>query len=185
MHRAAADPERRQLSAADAGLHPAAGPRGLAAGHRLGASGAAAGGPHSAVMLFDLISAPYLANCARVAVPSSSGELPRGVSPRATSFSRTSESASAFCTSVARRCVMAPGVPAGAIIANHELNSNPGRPDSDTVGTSGNCGRRFGVVTPMSRSLPAFTSELTVAMPWKAPSTSLPATPIAACVAPL
>jgi hypothetical protein len=29
-------------------------------------------------------------------------------------------------------------VPAGAISANHELNSNPGKPDSDTVGVSAN-----------------------------------------------
>ena len=46
-------------------------------------------------------------------------------------------------------------------------------------------GMRRGVVTPMRRSLPALTSELTVAMPWNAAVTSLPATPMAACVAPL
>jgi hypothetical protein len=53
------------------------------------------------------------------------------------SFSRTSGSASAFWISVASRCVMSFGVPAGAISANQELNSKPGRPDSETVGTSG------------------------------------------------
>src|SRR5438045_9013411 len=77
------------------------------------------------------------------------------------------------------------GVPAGAITATQELNSKPGKPDCETVGTSGNCGMRCGVVTPISRTLPARTSEFTVAMPWNAACTSLPATPIAACVAPL
>ena len=67
---------------------------------------------------------------------------------------------------------MSLGVPAGAMMANQELNSKPGTPDSDTVGTSGNCGRRFGVVTPTRRSLPAATSEAVVAMPWNAAFTS-------------
>ena len=44
------------------------------------------------------------------------------------------------------------GVPAGARIANHELKKKPGRPDSETVGTSGNCDNLFSVVTPISRS---------------------------------
>ena len=56
-------------------------------------------------------------------------------------------------------------LPAGAMMANHELNSKPAKPDSPTVGTSGNCGKRLGVLTANKRSLPAFTKALTVAMP--------------------
>jgi len=33
-----------------------------------------------------------------------------------------------------------------------ELKKNPGKPDSDTVGTSGNCANRFSVGTPISLS---------------------------------
>jgi hypothetical protein len=83
-------------------------------------------------------------------------------------LSRTSGSANALATSAARNCKIGLGVPAGAISANQELNSKPGKPDSATVGTSGNCGMRRCVVTPIRRSLPPLISELTVAIPWNA-----------------
>ena len=78
------------------------------------------------------------------------------------------------------------GVPAGAMTANHELNSKPGRPDSDTVGTSGNCGRR-------ARRRDADQPQLAAANqrgrpspgPGTPPAPRRAATPIAACVAPL
>src|SRR6185436_18210801 len=116
---------------------------------------------------------------------SSSALEPRGVSPCAISCSRTAGSASALTISALSRATISGGVPAGASTANQELNSNPGRPDSDTVGTSGYCGMRLGVVTATSLTLLPRTSELTVASPWKATGTSAPATPTAACVAPL
>ena len=79
------------------------------------------------------------------------------------------------------------GVPAGAMIANHELNSKPGKPDSDTVGTSANCGRRCGVVTPISlQPCRRCTSEVDRREALEgAPAPRPPATPTAACVAPL
>ena len=77
------------------------------------------------------------------------------------------------------------GVPAGARIANHELKKNPGRPDSETVGTSGNCGNRFGVVTPISFSELPRTNAATVPRPWKPTGICPAATSVAACVAPL
>ena len=49
--------------------------------------------------------------------------------------------------------------------ANHELNSYPFNPDSDTVGMSGNWANRLGVHTAISLSRLALTNEFTVAMP--------------------
>src|SRR5260221_3429865 len=92
----------------------------------------------SFLMLASFITRAYFASCARVAVASSSGDEPRIVSPCAFSRSRTSGSASALRTSSFRRAMIGLGVRAGAISANQELNSNPGSPDSDTVGTAGN-----------------------------------------------
>ena len=77
------------------------------------------------------------------------------------------------------------GVPAGAITANHELNSKPGKPESLIVGTSGNCGNGLGVLTPIRRTLPPLINPITVASPWNAIGTSPEATPSPACVAPL
>ena len=86
---------------------------------------------------------------------------------------------------VAGCALLSRGVPAGATIANQELNTKPGNPDSDTVGTSGNCGRRRSVVTPISRSWPPRTNAATVPKPWKPTGTCPAATSVAACVAPL
>ena len=80
---------------------------------------------------------------------------------------------------------MSAGVPAGASMANQELNSKPARPDSLTVGASGYCGRRLGVLTAMSLTRWPLIKALTVASPWNATATSPAATPMPACVAPL
>ena len=47
-------------------------------------------------------------------------------------------------------------MPAGATTLYHATNSKPGKPDSLTVGTSGNCFERCRVVTAMPRSDPSF-----------------------------
>ena len=49
--------------------------------------------------------------------------------------------------------MMSLGVPAGAMSPNHEFNLKPGNPDSETVGTSGNCDIRCGVQTAISLAL--------------------------------
>ena len=91
-------------------------------------------------------------SCSRVMAPSSWAELPRTAKPRSSSLRRTSGSATALTASAFNRAMISFGVLAGAMIANHELKKNPGKPDSETVGTSGNCDMRLSVVTPMSRS---------------------------------
>ena len=53
--------------------------------------------------------------------------------------------------------------PAGAIIMCHEDASNPARPVSATVGTSGSTGKRCGVDTASARSLPSLIKVTTVA----------------------
>ena len=114
-----------------------------------------------------------------------SAELPRTAKPSSSSLRRTSGSPTAFSTSAFRRAMMSFGVPAGARIANHELKKKPGRPDSETVGTSGNCDSRFSVVTPINLSCPPRTSAATVPRPWKATGIWPAATSVAAWVAPL
>src|SRR5262249_56974459 len=84
---------------------------------------------------------PYLASCSRVMAPSSSGEEPRNAKPRSSGLRRTSTSPSALTISAFRRATIGFGVPAGARIANQELKVKPGKPDSEMVGTSGNCGK--------------------------------------------
>jgi len=96
-----------------------------------------------------------------------------------------SGSASATFIASWSRSTIGLGVPLGATIANQELKKKSGRPDSLTVGTSGYCASRCGVDTASRRSLPAAISEVTVPRPWKAASTSPPATAMAAGVAPL
>jgi len=75
--------------------------------------------------------------------PSSSGELPRTAKPKSSSLWRTSASASAFKTSAFNRAMMFLRRAAGARIANQELKAKPGSPDSEMVGTLGNCDQSF------------------------------------------
>ena len=49
-----------------------------------------------------------------------------------------------FAMSRCTFCTIAAGVPARATMPYHEVTSNPGRPLSATVGTSGSCGLRLG-----------------------------------------
>ena len=101
------------------------------------------------------------------------------------SFSRTSGSASALTTSLLSLATTSLPVPAGATMAKKELNSKPGRPDSEIVGASANCGWRAFIGTPIRRSLPPRTSEAMVASPCKVAGTWPAATSVAAWVAPL
>ncbi len=72
------------------------------------------------------------------------------------------------------------------MIVNHELNSKPGSPDSATRRHVGKLrqalGRRH---ADAAAPCPRAPGSSTVAMPWNATGTSPPATPSAACVAPL
>src|SRR4029079_7266367 len=51
------------------------------------------------------------------------------------------------------------GVPAGARTPNHDDASNPGSPDSASVGTSGSAAERSALVTASARNLPALMNE--------------------------
>lgn len=57
---------------------------------------------------------------------------------------------------------MSGGVPAGANSPIQLLTSNPGKPNSATVGTSGNATVRARPIDAIARSLPAFTCGSTV-----------------------
>ena len=84
----------------------------------------------------------------------SSGEPPARFAPIEASFSLPSGDASHAATSALIFAMIAGGVPAGASRPNHDDASNPGRPDSATVGTSGYAGARVAEVTANARSFP-------------------------------
>jgi hypothetical protein len=62
----------------------------------------------------------------------------------------------AFATALARRSTITVGVAAGAIRPFQVTVRNPGKPDSATVGTSGNCRVRTSLDTAIARTVPPF-----------------------------
>jgi hypothetical protein len=68
------------------------------------------------------------------------------------------------------------GVFAGATMPNQLSTSNPGKPDSSKVGTSGSGAIRLSVAAASARSLPAFKCSATTAYPVNTDVTCSPST---------
>src|SRR5262249_15420944 len=85
----------------------------------------------------------------------STGVLPRGSAPYWSRRATNCGSLTARPISVAILSTMSLGVPVGAISPFQVSTSNPGKPDSATVGTSGSCGARSLLETARSRIEPA------------------------------
>src|SRR5581483_3487434 len=99
----------------------------------------------------------YDANC--------SGVLPTISLPAASSFCRTSGAWSACTATSCNRAMIAFGVPAGASSPYQAVASNPGKPNSATVGTSGKDAMRRDPVVATARSLPSLTCGSTTLSP--------------------
>ncbi|MNK38281.1 hypothetical protein D3C87_568680 [compost metagenome] len=85
----------------------------------------------------------------------SSGVLPAGKVPMASSLARVSSLLMMRATSSDMRLTISRGVPAGASMPAQVLPVKPAKPCSMKVGTSGTAGRRLSPATPISRTLPA------------------------------
>ena len=83
-----------------------------------------------------------------------SGVPPPGSTPWPAIFWRTSGIARIFTTSALSRSMTGFGVLAGANRPNQAVTSNPGKPDSATVGTFGSSDVRRGPVTASARRRP-------------------------------
>lgn len=81
--------------------------------------------------------------------------LPTGVRPWSRKRFCTCGVFSASTTAALILCAIASGVPGGATSANYAMATNPGRPASLTVGTSGTTGLRAVSATPRNFTLPA------------------------------
>src|SRR5262249_1151147 len=104
------------------------------------------------------ITLAHLAISDLMVAPSSAGDDPTGSRP---SCAKRGCRSGSLSTARVARCTLArigSGVPAGASSANHEVASNPGKPDSAMVGRSGTLGDRVSDVTARPRSLPSRTS---------------------------
>ena len=71
---------------------------------------------------------------------SSSGELPRTAKAQILKLAADIGIADRLESLAFSLAIMSFGVPAGARMANQELKKKPADPDSETVGTSANCG---------------------------------------------
>lgn len=67
---------------------------------------------------------------------------------------RMAGSAKSFCSTLAMRSTIVGGVPAGATRPLQPVTSEPSKPDSAIVRTSGACGNRFALVRAMARKPP-------------------------------
>jgi hypothetical protein len=88
--------------------------------------------------------------------------------PSASSAAKRSSTEGCFtalAASSASRRITATGVFAGALMPYHCVASNPGKPCSATVPTSGMVGRRLSPATAMARSLPDFTCGMRGGVP--------------------
>ncbi len=94
---------------------------------------------------------------ARTNAANSAGELPTGSAPRARTLSRISGRASARVKYACNASTTGGGVPAGAKIPNQVLMSNPGKPASASVGSSGARPLLLAVVIASALIRPALT----------------------------
>src|SRR5262249_34292601 len=104
-----------------------------------------------------LTTRPHFACSAARNAANCAGDPPSVSPPSLARRSRTSFAASARFTSALSFAITGAGVPAGASSPYQVFASNPGKPDSATVGTAGSSGERFAEVTASARSLPLLT----------------------------
>ncbi len=97
----------------------------------------------------------HLAVSAAMKASNSSGVLPAGKVPMASSLALVSSLLMIRAATSDMRLTMSRGVPAGASMPAQVLLVNPGKPCSMKVGTSGSTGSRRSLATPISRTLPA------------------------------
>jgi hypothetical protein len=102
----------------------------------------------------------HLATSRRRNAAYSSGVLPTGSDPSALSRSLNSGEPIILRTSALIFAMMSRGVLAGALRPFQATASNPFKPDSSSVGTSGKVGVRFKLVTASTRSFPPRISAI-------------------------
>ena len=110
-----------------------------------------------------LITLPHLSISFFTCAASCSGVLVITVRPKDSSLLMTSLDMSAFAVASLSLDMIAGGVPAGANNAFHVVCSNPGKPDSARVGTSGDTEDLLTVVTPSLLDLGFFGREFGMA----------------------
>src|SRR4030095_550049 len=111
-------------------------------------------GSYSGLMLASLTILLHFAVSLLIIAANSAGELAIGSPASAAGFVRTPGCSSARAISFCKRSTMAGGIPAGATMLYHDVTSNPGNPDSSSVGSAGAAAIRFGLATARGRNLP-------------------------------
>src|SRR6476659_2740144 len=101
---------------------------------------------------------PKISKSERTILRNSSGVLPTGIDLMSLIRLSTTGERMALATSVMIFSRTSGGTLEDAIIANTVLLSNPGRPDSAKVVTSGTFGSRLGPATASTRILPSLDS---------------------------
>src|SRR5580692_2163247 len=119
-----------------------------------GASARAAAPPaRSRRYLAFAMTRPKISKSERIILRNSSEVFPTGIDLMSLMRLRTIEDRMAWATAALIFSKMSGGVLAATMTANQVLLSNPGRPDSASVGTSGTLGSRFGPATASTRIL--------------------------------
>src|SRR5262249_41897453 len=115
---------------------------------------------HSPLMPAALITGPHLSWSVLISFSNSSGEPPTGAAPILSNRSPTASTCPASAVSLASLALIPAGNPAGATKPHHTPVSQPNRPVSATVCTSGNTGDPAAPVTASRRRVPAWTRPL-------------------------
>src|SRR6266550_9034730 len=115
----------------------------------------------SGLMPPDLMTRDHSSVCDAMNAAKSSGVLGVTMTPSSASLFPTAGLASALLISMLSCRTISGGVLTGDAKPHQTDDSQPERPASATVGTSGNNGTRFSLATASARSLPARTCAIT------------------------